>query len=363
MRHYALLVGATPNLSSRHRGICCTSNTSKSGSPYTVHVSKTDFHSAQGAEQHVPGQQNPSDANALQVPPTQGLDVPQGPFVSTGAVNGAAAPAQPPANAQAASASAAPTPMSTVANPAVPYLAVNAPAPADPNTHIAPPNYGQAPNGSRFIPYTPPGVPPLVAAGGSVSAPVAPRQAILAPPVKKPGGRRKSVKTSETVEEDSASPQEGQAEKESGAEGPKKGPLDSINAADFTKPHVRLQHPDRLPVVDIHTTGWRRSVRKLCHAQSQVFDLQGRATEALSSVPPAPNEVRLAHRKRFCSCYQWIDFSDCSSRARPCSCRHPRSRACAHRRSGCYRRRYIQLAPIEPLRSRGRGYSRAAGET
>lgn len=204
----------------------------------------------QGTEHYAPGQQNSADGNP--VPPTQGLDVPQGPFMSTSTLNGATAPQQPPAAPPIASAGGpsppangpptpapapAPAPLSTVADPAAPYFAVNTATPADSNAQTTTSNQSQRPNGSRFIPYTPPGVPALAAAGGSAITPVAPRQAIIAPPVKKPGGRRKSIKTSETVDDDSASQPEGQVEKEIVAEGPKKGPLDSINPSDFTKPH------------------------------------------------------------------------------------------------------------------------------
>ena len=178
--------------------------------------------------------------------------------------NGSAPEAQPsqPTNPSEPAAAG----ISTAANPASPFVAINAaqPATAAPEPQpYAPPAYIQRPGGSRFIPYQPPaGQPP------PSGVPQGPRQAIIAPPVKNPPKRKRTVKTSEFVEDDGrqdesisqgpstvvAAGQEQQSEKENGvsandtASQVKKRPQDTVKAADYIKPHVSSSSCQRRPM-------------------------------------------------------------------------------------------------------------------
>lgn len=207
----------------------------------------------------------------------QGFHAPLPPMMSTSSLDGAVPidpPKKPPVpdpsttaptqTIQSADAPPAESVINTVANPAVPFFSVNAAVPADPNVQYATSTYAQRPGGSRFIPYNPPptaGQAP--SAQTSASAPVATRQAIIAPPVKNPRPRRRSIKTNEFIEEEGNAPngtssvsqgpstnpngQEQQAEKENGISGDggalldaqKKRPQDTLKTSDYIKPHVR----------------------------------------------------------------------------------------------------------------------------
>ncbi|GJE98882.1 hypothetical protein PsYK624_151190 [Phanerochaete sordida] len=181
---------------------------------------------------------------------------------------------QVPQSAPAQDQSQLATPLSTAANPHAPYLAVtqtptSTTSTTTPHAPAAPPPTAEP----HFIPYQPPpGQQPAPAAPAAPSASTvaavaaARRPAILAPPVKAPRQRKKSVKTSEFVDEDprpdaasvsqgpaaqapapvagqsqAQPPQTGSAEKdgtsETASHAQKKRAPENIKPEDYTKEH------------------------------------------------------------------------------------------------------------------------------
>lgn len=281
------------------RRIRCTGSTSKSGPSDIVHVKATNVSIAQPMQPQFSGLAYPIDENAqpptAQIQPTQGLDAPQPPKMSTSSLDGAV-PMEPPSNAPPTNISAtapaqvtqvAPVPPSnpvlvTSAAPKTPYFAVNATISSEHPTTA----YAQRPGGPRFIPYNPPGGPTPASEDSASAPPAVPRQAIIAPPVKNPRPRRRSIKTSEFIDEDGKTPngsasvaqgpgansptEEGpHAEKENGisANGNQstvKRSQDNIKIDDYSKPHVRTRTVIFPVLSDILWVGRSRGMHKLC---------------------------------------------------------------------------------------------------